>query len=112
MKHTTITLLLFLLSGCGTPPPPRVSIEEARNEAYSRYLECRVQAASNHDDGLEAQGTLVPGKKGRYAERVPGAFEKLRQQQNFDNSECRKIYEAELGLIQPHAVTEQEELQK
>jgi hypothetical protein len=116
MPKCSVILLLILLTGCESQlpaPTPAVedpaarakatldAIETARQAAYGRYVDCRATAESNFNDGLATQGTPTPGKKGMYTERIPGAFEKLRQQQNFDDTECRKVYEAELGLIQP-----------
>ena len=117
MPKRRAILLLIILSGCGSAPPPAPpipdedpaakvkatldAIEEARHDAYSRYLECKVEAERAYNDGLEEEGTPTPGNKGSYREKYPGAFDKLKEQQNFDNAECRKVYEAELGLIQP-----------
>lgn len=86
-------------------------MEAARDAAYSRYLHCQAEAEEKHNRDLEVQGRPVPGKKGEYVEKIPGSFDKLQQQENFEDTECRKVYEAELGLIQPH-VQQQESTPK
>jgi hypothetical protein len=119
MYKGTIILLSIFLIGCQTCPPPvdsRAALEEkakaaakatqevieaARQEAFSRYLDCRASAESAFNHGLETQGKPTPGKKDMFTERVRGDFEKLKQQENFDDTECRKVYEAELALLQP-----------
>src|SRR6266581_1708251 len=107
MRKFSVIFILLILVGCDTPPPKPVvedpaakakaaldAIEIARQAPYSRYEECRLWAVRAFDHGLAVKGTPTPGKKGVYTEKVPGDFEKLQQQQNFDDTECRKVYEA------------------
>jgi hypothetical protein len=121
MLRRGIVALSILLCGCNTAPQPAPvedaaakvratldAIETARQATYTRYLDCRAGAEESFNRGLEVQGTPTPGKKGIFTEKIPGSFDKLRQQQNFDETECRKVYEAELGLIQPRVQSQTE----
>lgn len=113
-------LALFFLTSCNDlqrAPSPAAedsaakakatldAIETARQAAYGRYLDCKASAENDFNAELAVQGRPVTGKPGLYTEKIPGAFEKLRQQENFDDTECRKVYEAELALIQPRLPT-------
>src|SRR6266852_8575550 len=74
MKLAPTIVLLVLLSGCQSPPPrvtdtireaeaaraAQDAIEAARQEAYSRYLECGVRAEARLNEGLKVEGTPVP----------------------------------------------------
>lgn len=114
MRICNTVFVLILLASCNSFQQPPLhedpaakakatldAIETARQAAYGRYVDCKADAENTFNGQLEVKGTPVPGKPGRYTEKIPGAFEKLRQQENFDDTECRKVYEAELELIRP-----------
>jgi hypothetical protein len=117
MKAIFFIVTPLLLSSCQSPPAPHETEQsryredvaraarghEAQDtlEAYTRYLDCKLAAESAYIKGLQAEGTPVPRKQDEYQERVPGAFEKLRQQRDLDDAECAGIRDADFEQTQP-----------
>jgi len=118
MKTALFIITPLLLASCQSPSAPHETEQsryredvanaerahEAQDaiEAHTRYADCKLAAESAYIKGLEANGTPLPGKQDEYQERVPGTFEKLRQQRDLEDTRCAKIEEAELERIRSH----------
>lgn len=96
-----MAVLALLLVACAErgEEDTAAALRVARSEAHNRYMGCRIRAAESHDGELDIRGTRI--KPGVWKENVAGDFDSVKKQYQFDLTECREIYTAELNLLRP-----------